>query len=105
MSLAHLRGSRVAIYFYPNDDTPGCTTEAPNFRADYGQMKATGAVLLGLSTNAIKSHQKFAGKYSLPFPLLSEEGHGMMEAYEAWGPKKSFSRRFDGVYLKTYFID
>lgn len=105
VSLADLRGSRVVLYFYPNDDTPGCTAEACNFRDDYADIKATGAVLLGVSANTIKSHEKFAAKYALPFPLLSDESHKMIEAYEAWGPKKSFGREFEGVHRKTYLID
>jgi peroxiredoxin Q/BCP len=105
VSLGDLRGSRMVFYFYPNGNTPGCIAEACNFRDDYAEIKATGAVLLGVSANTIKSHGKFASKYSLPFPLLSDEGHGMMEAYEAWGPKKGFGREFDGAYRKTYLID
>jgi peroxiredoxin Q/BCP len=99
VSLSGLRGNKIVLYFYPNDDAPGCTTEACNFRDDYGEIKAAGAGLLGVSGNTIKSHEKFAARYALPVPLLSDEGHWMMTAFEAWGPKKRFGHEFDGVHV------
>lgn len=99
------RGKKVVLYFYPADDTPGCTAEACNFRDDYLKYKAVGAVILGVSPNDEKSHQKFKTKYSLPFPLLVDAGHKVSQLYGTWGTKVSFGRKFTGLIRTTFVID
>lgn len=105
-SLADYRGKWVVLYFYPKDDTPGCTTEACSFRDEREAIAEFGnAIILGISTDSVKSHKKFADKYRLTFPLLSDPGHSVIEAYDAWQPKKMFGREFLGVLRKTFIID
>ncbi len=105
VSLSDYRGKPIVLYFYPKDDTPGCTTEACNFRDDYSQYEKAGAVILGVSPNSQKSHAKFASKYVLPFTLLVDEDHKVCEAYGVWGRKKMMGREYDGVFRTTYLID
>lgn len=105
VTLSDYRGQTVVLYFYPKDDTPGCTTEACNFRDDYSDILAAGAVVLGISPDSIKSHDKFALKYELPFPLLSDPDHQVAETYGAWGEKKMYGRTFMGIIRSTYIID
>jgi peroxiredoxin Q/BCP len=105
VTLSDYRGQTVVLYFYPKDDTPGCTTEACNFRDDYSDILAAGAVVLGVSPDSIKSHDKFALKYELPFPLLSDPDHQVAETYGAWGEKKMYGRTFMGIIRSTYVID
>ena len=104
ISLSGYRGKTVVLYFYPKDDTPGCTTEACNFRDDYSEILAAGAVVLGVSPDDIKSHDKFKTKYNLPFPLLSDPDHAVAEMYGAWGEKKMYGKTYMGVIRKTYVI-
>ena len=104
-SLSDYRGQTVVLYFYPKDDTPGCTTEACNFRDDYSEIIAAGAVVLGVSPDSIESHDKFKVKYELPFPLLSDPDHQVAELYGAWGEKKMFGRTYMGIIRSTYVID
>jgi peroxiredoxin Q/BCP len=105
VTLSAYRGKTVVLYFYPKDDTPGCTTEACNFRDDYSDILAAGAVVLGVSPDSVKSHDKFAGKYELPFPLLSDPDHQVAEMYGAWGEKKMYGRAYMGIIRSTYIID
>ena len=105
VSLSDYRGQTVVLYFYPKDDTPGCTTEACNFRDDYSEIIAAGAVVLGVSPDSVKSHDRFKNKYELPFPLLSDPEHKVAELYGAWGEKKMFGRTYMGIIRSTYVID
>jgi len=105
VSLADFKGKPVVLYFYPKDDTPGCTTEACSFRDDYSQYKEAGAVILGVSPDSEKSHAKFASKHQLPFTLLVDEDHRICEAYGVWGRKKFMGREYDGVFRTTFLID
>ncbi len=103
--LEDLRGRWVVLYFYPKDDTPGCTTEACGFRDVYGEIRALGAEILGVSPDPIERHQRFKSKYNLPFPLLSDPDHRVAEAYGAWGTKKSFGKEVEGILRSTFLID
>jgi thioredoxin-dependent peroxiredoxin len=104
ISLQNLRGQPVVLYFYPKDDTPGCTKEACGFRDQYSQLQAKGAVLLGVSADSVKSHTKFARKYTLPFPLLADEDHQIVRAYGVWGQKKFMGRTYEGIHRVTFLI-
>jgi len=103
--LSDFQGSPVVLYFYPKDDTPGCTTEACNFRDDYSQYQSSEGIILGISPDSPSSHTKFKSKYNLPFSLLSDEDHKICALYGAWGPKKSFGKEYDGVLRTTYVIE
>lgn len=103
--LSDFRGKPVILYFYPKDDTPGCTTEACNFRDDYSSYEKAGVVILGVSPDLVKAHVKFKAKYDLPFPLLSDEGHKVCDLYGVWGPKKFMGREYEGVLRTTFLID
>lgn len=103
--LANLRGQHVILYFYPKDDTPGCTKEACGFRDAYARFKKKGAVVLGASTDPVKSHAKFAAKFDLPFPLLSDEGKELVQAYGVWGEKVFMGRKYLGTHRVTFHID
>ena len=105
VSLSDFRGKKVVLYFYPKDDTPGCTTEACNFRDDHSALTAAGAVVLGVSPDSIKSHRSFKSKYELPFLLLSDPDHKVADAYGAWGPKKMMGKSYVGIIRSTYVID
>jgi len=104
VSLDALRGKWVVVYFYPRDDTPGCTREACNFRDNFGALKALGAVVLGVSGDSAASHQKFAAKYELPFTLLVDTGHEMAKTYGAWGTKKNYGKTYEGIIRSTVII-
>jgi peroxiredoxin Q/BCP len=103
--LSDYRGQPVVLYFYPKDDTPGCTTEACNFRDDYSLYTQAGVVILGVSPDSPKNHVKFKEKYHLPFTLLADEGHKVCELYGVWGRKKMMGREYDGVLRTTFLID
>jgi peroxiredoxin Q/BCP len=103
--LADLLGQHVILYFYPKDDTPGCTKEACGFRDAYARFKKKGAVVLGASTDPVKSHAKFAAKFDLPFPLLSDEGKELVQAYGVWGEKVFMGRKYLGTHRVTFHID
>ncbi len=103
--LSDFRGQPVVLYFYPKDDTPGCTTEACNFRDGYGDYQRAGVVILGVSPDSPKKHAKFKEKYGLPFTLLADEKHQVCELYGVWGPKKFMGRQYEGVYRTTFLID
>lgn len=103
--LADFRGQTVVLYFYPKDDTPGCTTEACNFRDDYSAYQQAGVTILGVSPDSSKSHERFKQKFQLPFSLLADEDHAVCEAYNVWGPKKFMGKEYMGVLRSTFVID
>ena len=105
VSLKSLRGSPVVLYFYPKDDTSGCTTEACEFRDAWADVKASGARLYGVSPDGVKSHEKFRAKFDLPFPLLADEGHSVARAYGVWGEKSMYGRKYMGILRTTFIID
>lgn len=104
-SLDDFRGKYVVLYFYPKDDTPGCTTEACNFRDDYSAYEKAGVIILGVSPDSPKSHTKFKQKFNLPFSLLADEDHAICEAYGVWAQKKFMGREYMGVLRTTFLID
>jgi peroxiredoxin Q/BCP len=103
--LGDLRGSRVVLYFYPKDDTPGCTTQACDIRDNWGRVNATGARLFGVSADSVERHVRFREKYHLPFPLLADTDHAVAEAYGVWVQKTSYGRTSWGVERSTFLID
>jgi peroxiredoxin Q/BCP len=103
--LSDFRGRTVVLYFYPKDDTPGCTTEACAFRDDYSAYVTADVVILGVSPDSAKSHDKFKTKFSLPFPLLADKDHIICEKYGVWGLKKNYGHEYEGVYRTTFLID
>lgn len=103
--LVDYKGKWVLVYFYPNDDTPGCTTEACSFRDNFDEFKKRDVVVLGISKNNTKSHTKFAQKFSLNFPILSDESLETIKAYGSWGKKKFMGREFEGTLRNSYLID
>jgi len=105
ISLEGLRGRPVVLFFYPKDDTPGCTTEACEFRDNWQAVQQSGAVLLGVSPDGVDSHRKFREKFSLPFPLLADEDHAVADAYGAWGEKSMYGKKYYGVLRTTFIID
>lgn len=102
--LAELRGKDVVVYFYPKDDTPGCTVEACGFRDLYKDLEDAGAVVLGLSPDDTKSHKKFADKFQLPFTLLADVGHQVADAFGVWGEKKNYGKTYMGIHRATFLI-
>jgi thioredoxin-dependent peroxiredoxin len=105
VSLSQLAGKSVVLYFYPKDNTSGCTVEACDFRDEHSALEKAGAVVLGVSPDDAKSHQKFVTKFNLPFPLLVDEGHKIAEAYGVWGEKSLYGRKFLGITRATFLID
>jgi peroxiredoxin Q/BCP len=103
--LADFRGRNVILYFYPKDDTPGCTKEACNFRDDYSAYEKAGVIVLGISPDSVQSHVKFKKKFQLPFPLLADEEHRVCDLYQVWGPKKFMGKEYEGVLRTTFLID
>jgi peroxiredoxin Q/BCP len=103
VSLDDLKGKKVVLYFYPKDDTSGCTVQACEFRDNWKSVQAAGAVVLGVSPDGVTSHGKFKAKYQLPFPLLADEDHAVAEAYGAWGEKSMYGRKYRGI-LRTTFV-
>lgn len=104
-SLREFRGKPVVLYFYPKDDTPGCTKEACSFRDDYQVYAEAGVVILGVSPDSPASHARFKQKYNLPFTLLSDEDHQVCRLYGVWGKKKFMGREYEGVLRTTFLID
>lgn len=98
-------GKKVLLYFYPKDDTPGCTVEACSFRDGYNEFKKLGLIILGVSADSVKSHKKFSDKFSLPFPLLSDEDKKVCMAYGVWGKKKFMGREYMGITRSSFLID
>jgi len=105
VTLSALRGKPVVLYFYPRDDTPGCTTEACEFRDAYDRFRDQGVEILGVSPDTEASHRKFKTKYELPFTLLADPGHEAAEAYGVWKEKKNYGRTYEGVERSTFIID
>jgi len=105
VKLSDFRGKKVILYFYPKDDTPGCTREACGFRDQFSRFKSKGVVILGVSTDDVESHRKFAEKYSLPFTLLSDTKKEVVRKYGVWGEKSLYGRRFMGTLRTTFVID
>ncbi len=103
--LSDYRGKWVVVYFYPKDDTPGCTKEACNFRDSLQELNNLGVVILGISKDSVASHKKFSEKYNLNFPLLSDESKETIKAYHTWGEKKFMGKTFEGILRKTYLIN
>lgn len=103
--LSDMRGKKVVLYFYPKDDTPGCTKEACSFRDNLGVLEGMGVVVLGISPDSVASHQKFAAKYGLSFPLLADEGAQVATAYGVWKEKQQYGRRYMGIERTTFIID
>jgi peroxiredoxin Q/BCP len=105
VSLEDFAGKKVVIYFYPKDNTPGCTREACDFRDNFARVRAAGAVVLGVSADSVTSHERFREKYALPFELLSDDSHAMMERYGVWKEKKNYGRTYMGIERTTVLID
>jgi len=105
VQLSDFAGKKLVLFFYPKDNTPGCTAEACNLRDAYGELKDAGYELLGVSPDSEKKHQNFIKKFDLPFPLLADTDREVLNAYGVWGPKKFMGREFDGVHRTTFVID
>ena len=105
ISLASLKGSKVVLYFYPRDATPGCTTESQNFRDAIEEFEKAGAVILGISRDSVKSHEKFKAKQEMPFDLLSDEAGDVCRAYDVIKLKKMYGKEFEGIERSTFLID
>jgi len=104
VSLADFRGKHVVLYFYPKDNTPGCTIEACAFRDEFAEFKRKGAVVLGVSVDPVKAHDKFVKKYELPFTLVADEDRKIVEAYGVWGRKSFMGLKFMGIHRVTFLI-
>ena len=105
IKLSNFSGKKVILYFYPKDNTPGCTAEACNLRDNYKELLGKGFVVIGVSPDNEKSHKGFSAKYSLPFPLLADPEKKILNLYRVWGEKKMYGRSFDGVLRTTFIID
>jgi peroxiredoxin Q/BCP len=105
VKLSDLRGKRVVLYFYPKDDTPGCTRQACGFRDNYGSVEGKNSVVLGVSPDDVESHQAFKSKFSLPFPLLVDTDHQIAEAYSVWGERERDGNKFMGIIRSSFVID
>ncbi len=103
--LSDFRGQSVILYFYPKDDTPGCTKEACRFRDDYSAYEEAGVTILGVSPDSVASHVKFKQKYQIPFLLLADTDHKVCDLYGVWGPKKMMGREYQGVLRTTFLIE
>jgi thioredoxin-dependent peroxiredoxin len=103
--LADFKGKKVVLYFYPKDDTSGCTTQACEFRDHWRAVQQAGAVVLGVSPDGVASHVKFKRKYQLPFPLLADPDHAMAERYGVWGEKSMYGRKYMGMLRTTFVLD
>ena len=104
ISLADFKGKNVIVYFYPKDDTPGCTKEACAFRDRFSEFKKRGVIVLGVSPDSVKSHDKFVEKFKLPFTLLADEDKKIVEAYGVWGEKSFMGRKYMGTHRVTFLI-
>lgn len=105
VSLKDFKGKKLILYFYPKDDTPGCTAQACNLRDNYDQLISLGFQVVGVSIDAVKKHKKFETKYNLPFPLIADEEKKIVELYGVWGEKKFMGRTFIGTHRTTFLID
>jgi len=104
VSLSDFKGKNVILYFYPRDNTPGCTLEACAFRDEFAAIRKKGAVVLGVSTDSAASHDKFAGKFKLPFTLVADEDKKIVQTYGAWGPKVFLGKKYQGTYRVSFLI-
>jgi peroxiredoxin Q/BCP len=104
VSLSSLKGQRVVLYFYPKDDTPGCTVEAKDFNKALPKLEKLGATVLGISRDSLESHCKFRDKYSLGFPLLTDPEHKVIEKYGAWGEKNNYGKKYMGILRTTVIV-
>jgi peroxiredoxin Q/BCP len=105
ISLSDYKGKKVVLYFYPKDDTPGCTANACNFRDNFELLTNEGLHIIGVSPNTMQSHDKFANKYSLPFPLIADTDKSIAKSYGVWGLKKFMGREYEGILRTTFIID
>ena len=105
ISLSEFLGKKVILYFYPKDMTPGCTAESCNLGENYSLLQENGFIVLGVSPDSSKSHQKFIDKYNLPFSLIADEDKVVIKAFGVWGPKKFMGKEYDGVHRTTFIID
>jgi len=105
VKLADLKGKKVVLYFYPKDDTTGCTVEACEFRDSWAAVKRSGALVFGISPDGVASHSKFSAKLTLPFPLLADTDHAVAERYGVWGEKSMYGRKYFGILRTTFVID
>jgi thioredoxin-dependent peroxiredoxin len=105
VSLAEYKGKKVVVYFYPEDDTPTCTVQACNLRDNFGLLKKNGFVVLGISPDEEKKHKKFEAKYELPFTLIADPAHTIIDKYGVWGMKKLYGREYMGLHRTTFLID
>ena len=105
ISLGDYTGKKLVLFFYPQDNTPGCTEEVCNLRDNYSALKKAGYTLLGVSPDSSRKHTNFIRKFNLPFPLLADTEREVINAYGVWGPKQMFGKNFDGVYRTTFIID
>ncbi len=105
VSLNEFKGKKLILFFYPKDDTPGCTAEACNLRDNFGMLQNMGFALLGVSPDNSKKHLSFIQKYDLPFPLIADTEHTLLKLYGAWGEKKMYGKTYEGVLRTTYIID
>ncbi len=104
IQLSDFAGKKVVLYFYPRDNTPGCTAQACNLRDNYDALMAAGFVVIGVSADSEKSHQKFIAKHHLPFPLIADTDKEILKAYGVWGPKKFMGKTYDGIHRTTFVI-
>jgi len=104
VKLSDFKGKKVVLYFYPKDDTPGCTTEACNFRDGLDEIREKGAIVLGVSADSVDSHKKFKGKFDLNFPLLADTDRKVIEGYDVWKEKSMYGRKYMGIERTTYII-
>ncbi|CAN5710731.1 thioredoxin-dependent thiol peroxidase [soil metagenome] len=105
VSLADFKGKKVVIYFYPEDDTPTCTIQACNLRDNFALLKKKGIVVLGISPDEVKKHKKFEDKYELPFTLVADAKHVIIDKYGVWGEKNLYGRKYMGLHRTTFLID
>jgi peroxiredoxin Q/BCP len=105
VSLSDYKGKKVVLYFYPEDDTPTCTIQACNLRDNFGLLKKNGFVVLGISPDEEKKHKKFEAKYNLPFTLIADTGHTIIDKYGVWGEKQLYGRNYMGLHRTTFLID
>jgi thioredoxin-dependent peroxiredoxin len=105
ISLTDFKGKKLVLYFYPEDDTPTCTIQACNLRDNYALLKKEGFEIVGVSPDEEKKHKKFEIKYSLPFTLIADPSHSIIDKYGVWGPKQLYGRHYDGIHRTTFVID
>ena len=105
ITLSDFSGKTLVLYFYPKDNTPGCTVQACNLRDNFSELTKQNISVLGVSADSMQKHQKFIDKYSLPFPLIADENHELLKNYGVWGLKKFMGREYDGIHRTTFIIN